>query len=345
MNCIKCGKRYKKTLSNCPFCNEINPKYLEGNTIAIEANKEDLSLTALIFNQIDEFNNEDKDVTKKVDNVSKKENKNKDEFGTDKDIKKRKKILILTFTTMLFIVCLLSVMFFAFRGENDNYDYIYELKVIMIDYEKNVDNSNIYNVLSYVIDDDDKINKVHDNTFAIIKEWIKEFKDKEYNGLEDFEKQKNNLKEKINYVFDINYENVKLMRFKDYEALIEDVDNYYNEGKVFYDALSYYNKKYYNEAYTLLDVIKEDELFYDKANLYKKKIINDVLSLIKKDIAKLEKNINEDNVNNLDIYSEIENIILSYNDIYGSIYLSNNGEYNKLLNEYRAKVIEYSDKV
>ena len=233
-----------------------------------------------------EFNNEDKDVTKKVDNVSKKENKNKDEFGTDKDIKKRKKILILTFTTMLFIVCLLSVMFFAFRGENDNYDYIYELKVIMIDYEKNVDNSNIYNVLSYVIDDDDKINKVHDNTFAIIKEWIKEFKDKEYNGLEDFEKQKNNLKEKINYVFDINYENVKLMRFKDYEALIEDVDNYYNEGKVFYDALSYYNKKYYNEAYTLLDVIKEDELFYDKANLYKKKIINDVLSLVKKDIAK-----------------------------------------------------------
>ena len=48
---------------------------------------------------------------------------------------------------------------------------------------------------------------------------------------------------------------------------------------------------------------------------------------------------------NLEIYSEIENIMLSYNDIYGSICLSNNSEYNKLLNEYRAKVMEYSDKV
>jgi hypothetical protein len=236
-------------------------------------------------------------------------------------------------------------LFIIFKGKNNNYDYIYELKVIMVDYEKNIDNSNIYNVLSYVINDDDKINNVHDNTYTIIKEWIIDFKDKEYNGLEDFEKQKNNLKDKINYVFNINYENVKLMRYKDYEELIKDIDNYYSEGKVFYDGLSYYNKKYYNEAYTLLDVIKENEIFYDKSIIYKKKIVNDVLSLIKNDIVKLEKNINDDNVNNLEIYSEIENIILSYNDIYGSIYLSNNSEYNKLLDEYRAKVMEYSDKV
>ena len=55
MKCIKCGKRYKKTLSKCPSCSELNPLILEEQTIAIEENKEDLSLTALIFNQIDEF--------------------------------------------------------------------------------------------------------------------------------------------------------------------------------------------------------------------------------------------------------------------------------------------------
>lgn len=342
MKCIKCGKRYKKTLTNCPFCNEVNPKYLEDHTIAIEENKEDLSLTALIFNQIDEFNGEDKDNTKKVVN---KDKKTKDEFSSDKDVNKRKKILLSTSIVMLLIVGILFVMFIGFKNTNNKYDYIYELKVIMVDYEKNIDNSNIYNVLSYVYNDDEKINNVHDNTYTIIKEWIHEFKDKEYNGLDDFEKQKDNLKEKINYVFDINYENIKLMRFKDYEELIKDIDNYYSEGKVFYDGLSYYNNKYYNEAYSLFDVIKEDEIFYDKANKYKNKIVNDVLTLIKNDIAKLEKNIDDDNVNNLEIYSEIENIILSYNDIYGSIYLSNNSEYNSMLEEYKAKVMEYSDKV
>ena len=338
MKCIKCGKRYKKTLTNCPSCNEVNPKYLEEHTIAIEENKEDLSLTALIFNQIDEFNDEHKNDSKKIKNEI-------DEFSTDKDVKKRKKILLSTSIVMLLVIVFLFVMFIGFKNKNDKYDYIYELKVIMVDYEKNKDNSNIYNVLSYVVDDDEKINNVHDNTYTIIKEWIKEFKDKEYNGLEDFEKQKDILKDKINYVFDINYENIKLMRYKDYEELIKDIDNYYSEGKVFYDGLSYYNKKYYNEAYTLFEVIESDDIFYDKANIYKNKIITDVLTLIKNDIDKLEKNINDDNVNNLEIYSEIENIILSYNDIYGSIYLSNNSEYNNLLNEYKAKVMEYSDKV
>ena len=255
-------------------------------------------------------------------------------------MRKSKKIIKIGVISLIIILVLIILI-----KDNNTYDYIYELKVIMVDYEKNIDNSNIYNVLSYVINDDDKINNVHDNTYTIIKEWIIDFKDKEYNGLEDFEKQKDNLKDRINYVFNIDYENVKLMRYKDYEELIKDIDNYYSEGKVFYDGLSYYNKKYYNEAYTLFDVIKENDIFYGKANQYKKKILDDVLTLIKNDIDKLEKNINDDNVNNLEIYSEIENIMLSYNDIYGSIYLSNNSEYNKLLNEYRAKVMEYSDKV
>lgn len=339
MKCIKCGKRYKKTLIKCPSCNEINPTMLEDKTIAIDEQKEDLSLTALIFNQIDEFNDNDKVNTEEIkDNL-------KDDFSTDKDIKLRKKILLNTGIIMFILVCISFILLISFRNKENKYDYIYELKLILVDYSKDIDNSNIYNILSYVIDDDSKINNVHDNTYMVIKDWINEFKDKEYNGLEDFEKQKDKLKEKIKYVFDIDYENIKLMRYKDYESLIEDIDNYYSEGKVFYDGLSYYNKKYYNEAYTLFNIVEEDNLFYDKCNIYKNKVLEDVIKLIKNDIKKIENNINEDNYNNLEIYSEIENVILSYNDIYDSIYLSNNSKYNELLNEYKAKVMEYSDKV
>ena len=64
MKCIKCGKRYKKTLIKCPSCNEINPTMLEDKTIAIQEINEDLSLTGLISNQIEEFN-ESKETMKK----------------------------------------------------------------------------------------------------------------------------------------------------------------------------------------------------------------------------------------------------------------------------------------
>ena len=61
MKCNKCKKVYRKTLSNCPSCGEINHIMLEEKTIAISEIKEDLSLTGLINNQIEEFNEEKKE--------------------------------------------------------------------------------------------------------------------------------------------------------------------------------------------------------------------------------------------------------------------------------------------
>ena len=62
MKCSKCKKNYKDTMPTCPKCGEVNHKMLEDKTIAIQEINEDLSLTGLISNQIEEFNEEEKEV-------------------------------------------------------------------------------------------------------------------------------------------------------------------------------------------------------------------------------------------------------------------------------------------
>ena len=56
MKCSNCKKNYKDNLAMCPKCGEANSKLLEDKTMAIMEVNEDLSLTAMISNQIDEFN-------------------------------------------------------------------------------------------------------------------------------------------------------------------------------------------------------------------------------------------------------------------------------------------------
>ena len=338
MKCSKCKKNYKDTMPTCPKCGEVNHKMLEDKTIAIQEINEDLSLTGLISNQIEEFNEEEKEVKKVTKKkTTKKKNTKEGKFGSKKDIKLRKKILgIGLFISMLVIFSLLCVVIY-FKNTNDKYDYVYELNLIMDDYENIKDNTSIYDVLAYVNKDNEKEEIVHTNIYDGISDWVANYKKKEYYGIEDFDKNTEELKDNIKYIFDIEYKKIKLLEYEEYEDFIKDINAYYIDGKIFYDAIGYYNKNYYNEAYAMFNAVDEDNQFYKKANKYKDKIIEAVLTLLNNDVDKLESNITEDSSDKdkLEIYLEIENVIIVYDDVYSNLSLSENEDYQSLLDEYR----------
>ena len=341
MKCNKCKKVYRKTLSNCPSCGEINHIMLEEKTIAISEIKEDLSLTGLISNQIEEFNEEKKEEEKKT---TKSINKKK----INKKIKKSKKRLLIS-SVILLVIILFIIGIFIYRNANkEKYDYISELSLILEDYDNVQDKTEIYDILAYVVNDDEKIENVHNNTYRIVKQWVDLYKNNEYSGIEEVEKKTKELKDNIKYLMDIDYEGIKLLDYNDYDEFIDMIDEYYDECKVFYEGLSYYNKKYFNEAYMIMGNIQEDNYFYNKSREYQEKIVSDVIILLKNDVDNIVSNINDDDYTDkelLDVYSEIENMIIVYSNVYESIGLASEDEYQELLSEYNAKVIEYTDKV
>lgn len=349
MKCSNCKKNYKDTLPTCPKCGEVNHKMLEDKTIAIMEVNEDLSLTGLINNQIEEFNednnkdivNKDKKDNKKKKKISKKKKDTK--FGTKKDIKKRKKILLSMSIVMLLIILSIVGIVFYFSRNKDTYDYVYELNIILNDYDNIEENTEIYDVLAYVVNDKDKIDIVKNNTYVAIEEWIKDYKDKEYYSSEDIENNTNILKDKIEYIRNVEYEDIELITNKEYDNFIEEIDNYYNDSKVYYDGISYYNKKYYNEAYAIFSNVEGS--FESKAKLYQDKIVNNVLELLVNDINNIKGNIVDSSTDQdkLDYYMQIENVILVYDSVYSNLLLKDNKDYQTYLSEYNALVIEYTD--
>lgn len=340
MKCSKCKKNYKDTEVKCPKCGEVNQKLLEDKTIAIEEVSEDLSLTGLISNQIEEFNEEKKE--KKV--TKKKTTKKKEEvFGSKKDISLRKQILLRVGIMITIIVMVVACLVILLRNNNDKYDYVYELNVILSDYDNVEDKTEFYDILAYVGNDDEKINNVHNNTYIAINGWVSKYKEYEYSGIEDVEKETTNIKNKIDYINNIEYEGTKLLKYEDYEKFINEIDKYFLDSKPFYESLSYYNKNYYNEAFAMFDNIESENLFKDKANKYKDKIIEDVLTLLNNDVNNILLEIKEDSsvADKLDIYLDIENVIATYNDKYSNLDLDSNETYNNLMEEYKDKINEY----
>lgn len=352
MKCSNCKKNYKDNLAMCPKCGEANSKLLEDKTMAIMEVNEDLSLTAMISNQIDEFN---EDNNKEIVKEDKKDNKgntkkkkvtknNKDsKFGTKKDIKKRKKILLSMSIVMLLIILSIVGIVFYFSRNKDTYDYVYELNIILNDYDNIEENTEIYDVLAYVVNDKDKIDIVKNNTYVAIEEWIKDYKDKEYYSSEDIENNTNIIKKKIEYIRNVEYEDIELITNKEYDNFIKDIDTYYDDSKVYYEGIGYYNKKYYNEAYAIFDNV--EGTFKSKAKLYQDKIVNKVLELLVNDIDMIKNNITDSSTDQdkLDYYMNIETIIINYDSVYSNLLLKDNKDYRTYLSEYNALVIEYTE--
>ena len=92
--------------------------------------------------------------------------------------------------------------------------------------------------------------------------------------------------------------------------------------------------------------IDRNNAYYEKSVTYSDKIIDDIIKLLKNDINYLEVNIDkfEDSVK-LQRYTQIEDIILEYNNTYVNVDLSKQKDYQEILSQYTSKVSEYTEKV
>ena len=123
-------------------------------------------------------------------------------------------------------------------------------------------------------------------------------------------------------------------------------NNIYNDSAIFYEALELYNAKDYNKAYYMFSRVEDSNSYYEKSVTYLSIIEEDIINMIKKDISKLEKNIDTlEDSEKLKIYTSIEQIIISYNNLYVSVSLNEKNSYQELLSLYTSKVSDYTDKV
>ena len=133
---------------------------------------------------------------------------------------------------------------------------------------------------------------------------------------------------------------------KDYEELMIQFNDIYNDSAIFYDALELYKAKDYNKAYYMFNRVEESNSYYEKSVTYLSIIVEDIIEMINKDISKLEKNIDTlEDSEKLKVYTSIEQIIISYNNLYVSVELNEKNDYQELLSLYTSKVSEYTDKV
>ena len=136
------------------------------------------------------------------------------------------------------------------------------------------------------------------------------------------------------------------MTEKDYEELMIQFNDIYNDSAIFYDALELNKAKDYNKAFYMFSRVEESNSYYEKSVTYLSIIVEDIIEMINKDISKLEKNIDTlEDSEKLKVYTSIEQIIISYNNLYVSVELNEKNDYQELLSLYTCKVSEYTDKV
>ena len=104
-------------------------------------------------------------------------------------------------------------------------------------------------------------------------------------------------------------------------------------------------EKDYNRSYYLFNKIDVSNYYYNKSIMYIEKIYQSIIQLLNNDILKMEKGIDAfSDVDKLDIYIMIEEIILEYNIVY-NVDLDKYDKYSEILNEYTEKVNEYTELV
>lgn len=246
-------------------------------------------------------------------------------------------------------VLLIVFGFTSIIRKNSNlseYDYQTKIKESLDEYylDDNNDYSDIVLVLEKVAKDGEAILKVQEITKDKVTGWIDEYLEAEIVSGSDFEKETNNYKKKIEVLYDnAVYDEIRLLSLKDYNSYLNKIDKNYDESKAYVDAVDYYNDKSYNEAYSMFSKIDDEDKYYEKAQDFKNKIVSAIMKDITTDVNKISYKIDEkSDEEKLVVYSQIEDVLLKYDDLYYSIKLTNNTEYSELLKSYKDKVKEYS---
>ena len=380
MRCPKCSRDLEDNTRVCPYCDfvihsdesEIDlPELKEEDDFEWERTRSISPIHDSELSLIDDINEEidkeaPKDEKEYVDNgngideigevnvgdVSLSTNNVNSVLESKESINKRKIILIVcVFCTVLAVI--LTVMVISNNTKNESYkvekaDYLEEYHLALSRYYDSGDIDDVVIILQENKNDPERVEEIQRKTRITCDSWLLSYMSEKIENKEQFE----NVTSKYEtFLYGLNHyaiatiddKEIKALPDSDYLELSNQLGNVYQDGMVFYDALELYNKKDYNKAYNDFEMINYSSSFYDNASFYEEKIIENILELLKKDLAKLEKDIDGLSVDEkIERYVQMEEIILEYERVYLSVPLTKNDTYNNTLQDCRDKIDEYS---
>ena len=294
-------------------------------------------------------------VSKEIEeNIIKEESKKGEIIEKNDDlIAQRKTIFVMTgISVLILILSVLLILFFVF-SDNDKakIDYVDKMNVAMQTYYDTSDIDDIIYILEESKNNEELLLDLQFKVRTICNSWVLLYLNEEVENNEKFEDATTKYRELIEglYRYAIVRTDDNLIRAlteKDYEELMIQFNDIYNDSAIFYDALELYKAKDYNKAYYMFNRVEESNSYYEKSVTYLSIIVEDIIEMINKDISKLEKNIDTlEDSEKLKVYTSIEQIIISYNNLYVSVELNEKNDYQELLSLYTSKVSEYTDKV
>lgn len=324
---------------------------------SLEKTKEltDLSLIDAINQQIDTINEESMQQEESTSSLEEQgEELPEANLSTIDSIKKRKKILCITGVCSL-VLALIFLCIFCFTGKEKEAkevkDYMSAYDAALQKYYDTREIDDVIYILESIKKDNDKVKNVQMKTRTTFDSWILLYIEEEASTIAEYDEITEKYKELLNglHQYAIVKEDDKYilaLTDYDYEELLKQIEDLYSDSTTFFDALVFYNEKDYDKAYYMFDRIEKENSYYEKAQSYKSKVIDNVIALMNTDIQKLNTGIDDlDDASKLQIYVHIEEIILSYNNVYSNLSLSDNSKYQSLLSLYTSKVSEYTEKV
>lgn len=318
-------------------------------TVAINVlNNNNESLLDEINKQIDIMNEESRKERENNPNYVPEE-----ELASLESFRKRRKILVITGIASLALISFMIVLFMItsnlnFGPNNSNVDYDKALKNALNTYYETSEIDDLIYVMEDVKRDDEKVEDLQYTVKNTCYGWVLRYKNEKANSTKEFEDITYKYKELIDglyrYALVKNKDQyIRALKEIDYDELMLQFDTIYTDSLVFYEGMDLYNEKDYNKAYYMFNKIEEDNNYYDKAITYIDKIYENILTLLNKDIEKIENNIDVlSDEEKLAIYILIEETILEYNNVY-TVNLSDYNEYQELLSSYTSKVSQYTD--
>ena len=319
----------------------MSPDWNKNDREVKKIEKEIADSELIVSNEIE------KDINKEKSNIDEVQEKN------EEVIVQRKTVFVMTGIAIL--ILLFSVLLILFFASSDNeqakVEYVDKMNVAMQTYYDTSDIDDIIYILEEAKNDEKVLLDLQVKVRTVCNSWVLLYLNEEVENKEKFEEATTKYRELIEglYRYAIVKTDDNLIRAlteKDYDELMVQFNNIYNDSAIFYEALELYNAKDYNKAYYMFSRVEDSNSYYEKSVTYLSIIEEDIINMIKKDNSKLEKNIDTlEDSEKLKIYTSIEQIIISYNNLYVSVSLNEKNSYQELLSLYTSKVSDYTDKV
>lgn len=270
-------------------------------------------------------------------------------FGSEENVKYRKRLLKKAVIFSLIIIGLFVVVIFIFRSNNNlgninNVFDVTQVNKVLNSYKNTKEKNEILELLDSVKNDDEDKKKVQTEAYEVFNYWLDNLDENNYSNYDEFYNEIEGYRNLLNsvyrqFVYSAGDIEVKMLDEESYSTLENMIENIKLMGEKYYAGLDLYKENDYNEAYEKFTCISNDSIFYEKANSYKIEIENIIMSLIEKDVENLGNNMDFlDEEQKRERYLQIVEVISVYNDVYDKINLDENSRYIEMYNKYNSYV-------